>query len=159
MSRLRGALFMLAALAGMVSVMQACSGDVVYDTYNHTQLAGWDKADTLFFDVPPLRSAGIYRQNVGLRINESFPFTGITLVVDYTVEPEHRVCSDTLRCRLTDDKGNTLGRGVSYYQYDFTVSELRLNEGDSLHVGIRHIMRREMLPGVADVGLRLSLIR
>lgn len=158
-SRFRSSLFMLAALAGMAFVMQACSGNVAYDTFNHTQLAGWDKADTLFFGVPPLRESGIYKPSVGLRINENFPFTSVTLVVDYIVEPEHRACSDTLWCRLIDNKGNTLGRGVSYYQFDFTGSELRLDKGDSLHVGIRHIMKRELLPGVADVGLRLSLIR
>jgi len=157
--RLKKALPLFACLAGMALVMPACGDGVVYNTYRHTQAEGWDKTDTLFFDVLPLREAGVYRQTVGLRINESFPFNSVTLVVDCTVEPKHKTYSDTLRCRLTDNKGNMLGRGVSYYQYDFTASDLRLDEGDSLHIGVRHIMRRETLRGIADVGLQLSLAR
>lgn len=148
----------LAAVIALL-VLSACSGGVVYDTYNHTPINGWDKGDTLFFDVPPVVEAGLYRQEIGLRTNQNFPFTGITFVLDRTVEPGHRVSSDTIRCRLTDNKGNTLGQGVSYYQYDFVVSEISLNKGDSLHVGIRHIMKREILPGVADLGLRLIKVQ
>lgn len=159
MSRLSNALLTLVALVGVVLMLEACRDDVVYDTYDHTQLVGWDKADTLYYNVSPLRTAGLYRQEVGLRINGSFPFTGVTLVVDQTVEPGHRLYSDTLRCKLTDNKGNTLGRGVSYYQFDFPVSELHLEAGDSLHISVRHIMKREILPGIADVGIRLSRVQ
>lgn len=159
MSRLKHALRPLLALAVLVITLGACRGDVVYDTYDHTMLVGWDKADTLCFNIPPMKTQGLYRQEVGLRVNGSFPFTGITLVVDQTVEPGHRLYSDTLRCKLTDNRGNTLGHGVSYYQFDFPVSDLHLEAGDSLHIDIRHIMKREILPGVADVGIRLSRIR
>lgn len=159
MSRLRYALLPILVLSTIVLALAACRGSVVYDTYAHTQLVGWDKSDTLCFNVPPLLQGGLYRQEVGLRVNSSFPFTGITLVVDQTVEPGHRLYSDTLRCRLTDNRGNTLGQGVSYYQFDFPVSDLHLETGDSLHVCVRHIMKREILPGVADVGIRLSHIK
>lgn len=150
----------IAVVALAVAVgLSACGGGVVYDTYRHTQLSGWGKEDTLFFDVPPLAEDGRYRQVVGLRINESFPFTGLTLVVDQTVEPGNRVFTDTVNCKLTDEKGHTLGQGVSYYQYDFIVSDLSLAKGDSLHIGVRHIMKREILPGIADIGLRMSRIQ
>ena len=152
---------LVAAFVAMVAtfIVAACTGGVVYDTYRHTQLSGWDKGDTLFYDITPLRQSGRYRQEIGLRVNESFPFTGLTLVVDKVVEPGHRIMIDTVNCRLADSKGNTLVQGVSYYQYDFIVSEDNLQEGDSLHVGIRHIMKREILPGIADVGLRLTRVQ
>lgn len=139
--------------------LSACGDGVVYDTYNHTQLNGWEKNDTLFFDVPPMVNDGRYRQSLGLRINESYPFTGLTLVVDQTVEPGHRQFTDTVRCRLVDAKGNMLGQGVSYYQYDFIVSDMELHRGDSLHIEVRHIMKREILPGIADIGMKMNLLK
>lgn len=149
---------LFAATAAAV-VMSACGDGLVYDHYNHTSLTGWDKSDTLTFDIPPIALSGRYRQEIGLRINESYPFKSIAFVVEQTAEPGHRHTTDTLRCRLADDKGNHTGQGVSYYQYDFILSEVNLNEGDSLHISVRHAMKREVLPGIADIGLRLRLIR
>lgn len=156
--RLSGTAAAIVAAIVAVLVLQSCSGGVVYDRYNHTRLSGWDKADSLFYDIPPVPADGRYRQEVGLRVNDEFPFTGLTLVVDQTVEPGHRLQSDTLNCKIADSKGRALGHGVSCYQYSFIASELSLNKGDSLHVSIRHIMKREILPGIADVGLCLSRI-
>lgn len=157
MGSLRETIRTLLAAATVCLALSACTDGVVFDTYRHVHLAGWDKADTLFYDVPPMRKAGHYVQTVNMRVNDSFLFTGVTLVIDRTVEPEHRTYSDTLKCQLADNKGNTLGQGVNYYHSEFTVSEFDLAEGDSLHIGVRHIMKRETLPGIADIGLRLSL--
>ena len=54
-----------------------------------------------------------------------------------------------------DKYGTPLGEGVSYYQYRFDMNELNLNKGDSLVVYIVHNMKRELIPGISDVGLRL----
>lgn len=145
--------------AGWVMIgLLACVDGVVYDKYNHTGLSGWDKADSLFYDVEPVPSAGLYKQEVGLRINDEFPFTDLMLVVDQLIEPGHRLVCDTLACKITDNEGMALGHGVGCYQYGFVVSELNLGEGDSLHISIRHIMKREIMPGISDVGLRLSRV-
>ena len=57
------------------------------------------------------------------------------------------------RQQLTDEKGNAIGKGINYHQYRFPVSSFDLNNGDSLVVNIRHDMKREILPGICDVGL------
>ena len=56
---------------------------------------------------------------------------------------------------IIDSKGNVEGKGVSYYQYDFPLSTLRLEKGDSLALVVRHAMKREILPGISDVGIML----
>ena len=48
------------------------------------------------------------------------------------------------------------GHGISTYQYNFHLTTLTLNEGDSLHIAVRHNMKREILPGISDIGIRLS---
>jgi len=143
--------------AVIVGVMlAACDTDVVYDSYSHTPMEGWEKTDTLQFSVPRLANGGLYRMEIGLRTNATFPFTGITVVVDKTIEPGHRLQSDTISCRIADKNGNILGRGVSCYQYDFILNDTHLRRGDSLNIRVRHIMRREVVPGVTDVGVRIT---
>ncbi len=153
MTRLRLYLYIAAA---WVLCLCSCNGDVVYDKYNHTPLVGWEKNDTLSFNVPAVKEAGRYRIELGLRTGTSFPFTGLSLVVEHTVEPGHMLYTDTVNCRLADDKGNVLGKGVSCFQYSFIVSDVDLRKGDSLHVCVRHIMKREIMPGISDVGLKIT---
>ena len=45
---------------------------------------------------------------------------------------------------------------MSVYQFAFPVADVDLNEGDSVQIRIRHDMKREILPGIADVGIKLS---
>lgn len=147
----------------LIALLGSCTGGVVYDHYNHTPVAGWDKADTLIYNVSRLARPGRYVTTLGLRINESYPFQNLTLIVDQTVF--HKISgaklkaesfSDTLNCSLFDKRGTVKGHGISYYQYHFRVSERQLKESDSLHITVRHDMRREVMPGIADVGISLS---
>lgn len=155
-SDMRHILNILLAVVVVTVALSACDGGVVYDKYKPTPVEGWEKNDTLIFDVPKLRLNGRYGQEIGLRINGSYPFTALSLLVERVVEPGHKEFSDTLDCRLYDGKGNILGSGISTYQYNFSLPPLELREGDSLHVTVRHIMKREILPGISDIGFRLT---
>ena len=142
---------MLAVTIGMAS----CDRKTIYYHYEHAPIAGWEKNDTLCFDVPPV-SAGSYREELGLRIDTDYPFMGLCLVIKQTILPSGYVHHDTLNCSLVDRNGNHKGTGISFYQYNFHVNTLRLHEGDSLHITVKHNMKREIMPGVADIGIRLD---
>lgn len=142
-------LYIMAALVFVVS----CETNVVYDTYRHVSLSGWERNDTLVFDFGPVKASGNYHEAIGLRINNSYPFKDLTLIVEHTVFPQKTVRCDTLRCGITDSRGIQSGDGISCYQYNFMLSDLRLEHGDSVHVSVRHYMRREILPGISDLGL------
>lgn len=139
-----------------VAMLASCTGNVVYDHYEHTPLAGWDKLDVLTFSVPRLSHAGVCATTLGLRINGSYPYQGLTLIVDQKVLPSGVTTSDTINCTIFDDNGTVKGQGVTYYQYHYRVSERQLNEGDSLQITVRHDMRREVMPGISDVGIKIS---
>lgn len=141
----------------LVVLLTACNEKKVYDTFHHTPLAGWEKNDTLSFDVPGLKQGGNYLSALSLRINNAYPFMGLTLIVEQTVYPSHVVYTDTLDCELIGKNGVAKGKGISYYQYSFDVGTVNLQQGDSLHVNVRHDMKREILPGISNVGL--SLVR
>ena len=137
------------------ALLAACDRHTVYNRYEHTPVAGWEKNDTLVFNTEPMAQTGQYIEEIGLRINGSYPFTGLSLIVEQTVYPSKDTRSDTLSCSLIDEDGNAKGRGVSHYQYMFHLTTLKLNHGESLHIAIRHDMKREILPGISDVGIRL----
>lgn len=155
-------LFYTLYIIGAFILLASCQEKTVYYQYAHTPVAGWEKNDTLSFDIPPLAQGGIYEERLGLRIMGSYPFMKLTLIMTQTVFPHDKSSvktevSDTIECNLIDKKGSTNGQGVSYYQYAFPVKICSLNAQDSLHITIRHDMKREILPGISDVGLKLSL--
>lgn len=149
MRKLAGAIVVAAFL------LAACDGRV-YNQYRHTSVAGWEKSDVLFFDVPAVAEGGLYAVDLGLRVNGTYPFTRLTLVVEQTILPRDTVVRDTVECQLIDDNGVHLQHGISYYQYTQPVRQLELAEGDSIHACVRHDMQRDILPGVCDVGLQVA---
>lgn len=136
--------------------MMSCNRKTVYDHYEPTPLTGWEKNDTLTFGISPMATEGNYKEEIGVRINGTYPFTKLCLIIDQTIMPEGMTLSDTLYCRLFGDDGTLKGRGVSWYQYRFHLTDIKLNRDDSLRVTIRHNMRREILPGISDIGVRLE---
>lgn len=64
--------------------------------------------------------------------------------------------NDTINCEIINDKGILVGqKGISNTEIRQAITAFRLNRNDSMHVTIRHIMSRESLPGISDVGIRL----
>ena len=133
----------------------ACGGGRVYDHYEQIPVNGWGKNDVMSFEIPPLRTNGLYDINLGLRTTGIYPFMSLSLVIQTEIVGR-KTMTDTLLCHLVDLHGHAEGQGVSYYQYNFHLKTLQLNKGDSLHVSIHHNMMREMLPGISDMGICLS---
>ena len=142
-------------MAAMLIMIAACNRRLVYDKYVSTPVAGWEKNDTLSFEISPVDSAASYQSYLGLRITDAYPFTALTLIVEQHVYPRDEIKIDTVHCQLTDDRGNATGNGLSYHQYKFPITLMQLQHGDSIHVRVRHDMKREILPGVSDIGMSL----
>ena len=152
--------FLFAAMATLVT-LPSCNQQTVYDKYAHTPIAGWEKNDTLSFDIPPLWEAGHYSERLGLRITGDYPFMGLTLIVEQNIYHNNKKMAseskiDTINCQLIDKNGTTKGQGISYYQYNFPINIYKMHQGDSIHIAIRHDMKREILPGISDIGIKIS---
>ena len=142
----------IALLAAMLLlVLSACNRKLVYDRYLSTPISGWEKNDTLSYDIRPVSGTDTYDMWLGLRTSEAYPFTAITLIVEQHIYPKDTIVNDTVNCKLTDRHGNASGTGVNFHQYRFPVTELQLQDGDSIHIRVRHDMKREILPGISYV--------
>ena len=91
-----------------------------------------------------------------LRIDNTFPFQSLTMEVIQTIFPEGKTTSLNRTCPLIDEDGNIKGGGVSLFLYTFLLNDVSLNQGDSLHISVVHCMKREIMPGVIDVGISLT---
>ena len=135
-----------------------CNRSTVFSQYRHTSLMGWEKNDTLVFALQPSKADVELKEIVGIRINDSYPFKAICLIVDQTIMPGNITTSDTVNWVLFDNYGNTKGRGISSYQYNYHLKNNKLMKGDSLTVKIRHNMKREIMPGISDIGIKLERV-
>ncbi len=143
---------LLTAVWGMTS----CSRQqTVFANYEHVDDTRWEKTDTIIFNVPPLEKPGTYREKLGLRLADDFPFMTLSMEIELVVIPKGMVYKSQHKFSVIDETGNPKGKGLSLHQYDFDISEVELEQGDSLHVRLAHNMKREILPGVVDLGFIL----
>ncbi len=145
----------IAAMVLTMAVVTSCDQRTVYHHFESTSQTGWEKIDTLLFVVPPLAEPGRYSQQIDVRINEFYPFTSLSLVVSQQVFPGDRRKKQILRCRFTEQNQYFQRRGISNYTYSFSLPDIDLRRGDSLRVSVRHDMKREILPGITDLGLKM----
>ena len=90
----------------LVLLFGAC-GNKVYDRFCHTPLEGWEKNDTLSFAVPKIANTGLYGIDLSLITSASYPFQGLTLIVEQHILPSKRTEIDTLSSSI-----KTAGRKV-----------------------------------------------
>lgn len=147
----------LLLLLGCLSLI-GCQRQLGAFAYRSTSVDGWEPGDTLHFHIDTLRQSGNYLLTLGIRTSAStpYPFQSIWLVVQQRWYNPDTLRTDTVECRLTDEKGDIAGHGVSLYQHTRPFLTQHLPAGASADFRIIHIMRREMLPGVAGVGIKLE---
>lgn len=148
----------IAIVTLLLVITTGCDDKRVYHSYAHTPLAGWEKNDSVAFDVAPLQETCPYIISLGLRLSDEYPFRNLNLVVKQTIihGNQGRTITDTISCNVVDKQGSMRGNGITLYQYDMPLRKLTYQRGDSLHFTIRHNMKREVLPGIADVGILLK---
>ena len=137
-------------------VLTGCDRNKVYSHYEHVPQGGWDKTDTLFFEVPPVKEAGTYQEEIGIRTDLDYPFQSLALVVAQEIHPKGEFFQTIKNCSLYDESGKERGNGISRFQNAIYLSDIQLDKGDSLRVCITHNMRQEMMQGLSDIGFILT---
>lgn len=145
-------LFVYITVMAITALLTGCDRHTVYNHFEHTSISGWERNDTLVFVTSPL-AAGSYDEQLALRISGQYPFMSVSLVVEQTAQPTHQLIRDTLVCNLIDKEGIIKGHGVSSYQYLFPLKRVRVEDETTLHIAVYHDMKREILPGITDLGI------
>lgn len=147
-------------LSIIMLVSASCMRRPVAFEFQSTPIEGWETGDTLHYCIDSLHHGGNYRLQIGLRTSAAtpYPFQSIWLVVRQHWHNPDTLVIDTMEFKLTNSKGDVAGSGISLYSYTQELGHLQLEEGSSAEVKIMHIMRREMIRGIVDVGIRLDKI-
>lgn len=156
-------LYLVLLVASVVGIC-SCDDARTYDHYESIMMSGWERNDTASFTVPR-QWEGYYSLELGIRATMEYPYKNISLIMEGKIIPDkkkaaYRTFQDTITCNIIDDNGRLVGkRGISNTEIMRFTTGLNINRGDSLYVTVRHIMSREQLPGISDVGIRLTKIR
>ena len=136
----------------------SCDTNTPYYHYAHTPIDGWEKNDTLRYEVQPLKKGGEHQITVALRLNGAYPFRKLYLIMQQDIFPRLQSKTDTICFDVTSKEGRFTGNGISYYQYTVPVCREHYMDKDSIHITIRHAMKRDILPGISDIGVKLERI-
>ena len=149
--RKTGCLFLLLLFA-----FTSCEKDMVYHRYQPIPFEGWNRKDTLIYVLPGGLTGKTYRLEMGIRHNETYPYRDLWIEIYHLLIPYGT--HERLHLYLADETGNWKGKGNagSLYQYTASGFTLNLQPGDSI-LQIVHIMETDLLEGITDVGIRLSL--
>ena len=154
---------LLYIIALMVITMGAgsCSDPRTYNRYKSVSLQGWSRKDTLTFDIPR-QWEGKYQLDLCLRAAQTYPYRNISMIIERKViyyrqrKKREKTYNDTINCEIINDKGILVGhKGITSTEIRQAITSFHLNRNDSMQVKIHHIMSREIIPGISDIGVKI----
>ena len=89
----------------------ACDEQTVYHSFQSLPTEGWQRNDTLFFNVSVTDSATLYNVSVEVRNRNNYPYQNLPLLIYYDSPEALNIKRDTLELRLADNAGIWLGDG------------------------------------------------
>lgn len=125
--------------------MVSCQKDTFYHSYQPVDSTGWEKNDTLLFQLPTALHARSYDYEIGIRHKDSYKYRDIWLTIN----------QDTLHLYLADSIGNWKGSGIGEMRQ--MTQELSLPLPDSIReFRITHIMQDNPITGIHDIGIQVK---
>ena len=153
--------FLIAVASLATATFVSCYQNTSFYQYHSTDIKGWERSDFLEYHVSPVSQKGYYVEEIGIRTATTFPYRNLSLVVNQHVvsttgQQTGRFRSDTVVVDIFDENGRLLGQGANLKQYVIPFKSLKLEVGDSLSIRIHHNMKSIAVPGVSDVGVKLT---
>ncbi len=142
-----------------VMLLTACTGEVAYHHYEHVAEEGWDKEDPLILKTDTLYETATYSVEVNLRTTAEYPYKQLMLMVEEKLLPNKAKRVFPVTFQIASDEGERNGEKLLYYELEKQLAMQQLSQGDSLQFRIYHKMRRQTLPGIKDVGIKIEKVK
>lgn len=117
----------------------------------------WNKDKILSFNVKSKENNVPQNISFVVRNNNNYPFSNIRLIVSLE-SPSKKISIDTLNYILAKPDGEWIGTGfgetkeISFqYKTNYTLKEAGIYQ-----LKIRQAMRRDLLPGIEDFGVKIE---
>ena len=135
-----------------------CDNDsTLTNQYQSLPAKGWDSQNSLSFTVDSIRQTGNYNLTVYVRTTRNIQFQSISVVVEQHFKNPLHDSRDTIEVKLADEMGNLEGKGLYLYTAEaFAPHRMHLCKGQHGIIQLSHVMRRNHLTGIKDVGIRIA---
>lgn len=136
-----------------------CTTKTVYHSYQSIKESGWDRKDTLIFNLPADIAPGKYKMEIGVRNSPEYLYKNIWISIGNNWEDSLLYKTDTLELNLTDEQGRWPYQGniSNLYQSVHPYIEVpELPKQQKRIIKIVHIMRKNPIQGIQDIGVKLT---
>ena len=138
-----------------VCLFISCDNSIVYHQFQHTAQEGWDARDSITFVTDTIREDGTYTTYLCLRASADYPFQNLCVVTKQTPQPGSITTSRWLNIRIKEPDGQPDGNGTVLYTQEIPLHTMQLKQGDSLRIVVAQHMKREVVQGIKDVGVKV----
>lgn len=134
----------------------SCGDRPYYEQYQTIATKYWEKEAEYYFTFEITDTSAAYDVTIEIRNNNLYPYQNLW-IFSREEQPSGQVQRDTTECLLADDYGKWLGTGISLFQSSHTLhSPYHFKEAGSYTLAFRQGMRNEALPGIQEIGLRIT---
>lgn len=141
-----------------ILLLISCDFNTVYHTYNHIPPAGWNKNDTLYYNVIPITYSEALQTFIEIRNNNHYPYSNLYLFIHHNLPDTSLFFTDTIECILADEQGKWKGEGLgTLYQSSVTWKDFHVKDSNmNYQIKITHGMTNNVVKGIVDVGIHMK---
>jgi gliding motility-associated lipoprotein GldH len=138
-------------------LLWSCDANRFYDQSLELPSTGWHKDSIAGFEVRVEDTVRPYNFYISIRNTDDYPFRNFYLFLS-TRLPNNNETRDTLELILADKDGKWLGKGFGAIKDNQIIirENLLFPLAGSYHFKIEQAMRRDILPGISDIGIRIE---
>lgn len=129
---------------------------IVYNKFETIEKGLWEKQKELVFSFEIEDITFPYHILLEIRNNNFYPFQDLWLN-RIEIQPDSLVFQDTISITLADQYGRWSGNGISLFETEYTLYSGHFFKTPGIYTyTFQHIMYKEPLPGIQNIGLRVE---
>lgn len=142
-------------LCMLTLTLWACSTRFSHNEFRSIDAQGWNREDTLVFTLDSVPQEGDYCIEVATRLAHDFPYRSLVFIETITCDSTLLV-KDTIRASLIDSTLAPRYKGVFCNPMILHERKVKLPAKSRCEVKLQHIMWREDIKGITDIGVRIT---
>nr|NQU93868.1 gliding motility lipoprotein GldH [Bacteroidota bacterium] len=149
--------FVWAFFAILLFILSGCDTQRLYDQSLSIPDDGWHKDSATYFQVNVDDTIGLYNFYINLRHSAAYRFSNFYLFLNSEL-PNGNITRDTIELILADHTGKWLGKGFGSIKDNQVLvrKNLRFPLKGTYKFSIEQGMRKDLLKGIKDVGIRVE---
>lgn len=138
-----------------VLLVTSCENYIMYHSYKHIPSDGWNKSDTLLFDLSLADSlANNYNIHILIRNRANYQFQQLNLAVIHNYPDTTTWNTKQLSFDIADNNGNWKGKGISgLYESIQSLTTGVTIPRQAYQFKVVSLMNDSILSGINDIGI------